>query len=649
MAEPPQHDANRDDADADTSAPSEPTPRPEEQPPAPAQRERARHDASEFNGTPSGPLARFLAVVEWLGNLLPHPVTLFALFALGVVLVSGVASWSGLAVDDPRALSQNATLAVDAIDGTELTLRNNDGNPLAFTVLSDTEDRLDALDRAMLTVEDVDDDRVTFVSVEGATLTARQHGPAQLTVNNLMTGDGVRWISTNLVTNFTNFVPLGTVLVALLGVGVAERSGLLTAAVRALILGAPKNLVTAVVVLAGVLSNTASEMGYVVLIPLAMAVYHSLGRHPLAGMAAAFAGVSGGYSANLLIGTVDPLLAGITTEAAQLIDPEYVVFPTANWFFMITSTFLITFLGWLVTAKVVEPRLGAYDENDASEDLEEPAAMEPLRSDERRGLALAGLSALLVSLGIVVVAGPATLAPIMDWLPGFGVLRNPDQAATGPAVFAPLLNSVVTIILVFFVVPGFVYGRTVGSMKDDRDIIDAMAGAMRSMGLYIVLVFFAAQFVAFFGYSGLGRILAVLGADALVAMRLDNPLVFLPFILMCCFVNLMLGSASAQWAVTAPIFVPMLMTIGYSPEVIQAAYRIGDSTTNIITPMMSYFGLILAVATKYKRDLGIGTMIATMLPYSIAFLLGWTILFYGYVFLFGLPVGPGAPTLYPAP
>ncbi|MEL7473535.1 MAG: AbgT family transporter, partial [Planctomycetota bacterium] len=183
----------------------------------------------------------------------------------------------------------------------------------------------------------------------------------------------------------------------------------------------------------------------------------------------------------------------------------------------------------------------------------------------------------------------------------------------------------------------------------DRDIIDAMAGAMRSMGLYIVLVFFAAQFVAFFGYSGLGQILAVLGADALVAMNLDNPLVFIPFILMCCFVNLMLGSASAQWAVTAPIFVPMLMTIGYSPEVIQAAYRIGDSTTNIITPMMSYFGLILAVATRYKKDLGIGTMVATMLPYSIAFLIGWMILFYVWVFALGWPVGPGAPTVYPAP
>ena len=523
---------------------------------------------------------RFLAFVEWLGNLLPHPVTLFALFALAVVVASGIAAVASLQVVDPRPAANGQLL----------------------------------------------------------------------TVSSLVTGDGIRWISQSLVTNFTGFVPLGTVLVALLGVGVAEKSGLLTTAVRALVLGAPKNQVTFIVVFAGVLSNTASEMGYVVLIPLAMAIFYSLGRHPLAGMAAAFAGVSGGYSANLLIGTVDPLLAGITEEAARLVDADYEVHPAVNWYFMIASTFLVTAIGWFVTAKIVEPRLGDYDDAEASEDLGESASsMEEVTAQERKGLVWAGISAAVVALGIVVVAGPNLPGSgLFDWLPGWGVLRNPDLTATGPEAFRPLLRSVVPLIVVFFVIPGFVYGRVVGTMRNDRDVIDAMAGAMRSMGLYIVLVFFAAQFVAFFKYSGLGQILAVLGAEALVALNLDNPAVFLPFILMCCFVNLMLGSASAQWAVTAPIFVPMLMTIGYSPEVIQAAYRIGDSSTNVITPMMSYFGLILAVATRYKKDLGIGTMVATMLPYSIAFLLGWITLFYLWVFVLGLPVGPGAPTLYPA-
>ncbi|MFG0257250.1 MAG: AbgT family transporter [Phycisphaerales bacterium JB043] len=525
---------------------------------------------------------RFLAVVEWLGNLLPHPVSLFALFALAVVIISAIAAGFGLAVDDPRP-------------GAE----------------------------------------------EGA----------QFVAISLLSGEGIRWMSQNLVTNFTGFVPLGTVLVALLGVGVAEKSGLLTAIIRGLVLAAPKQLVTLVIVFAGVVSNTASEMGYVVLIPLAMVVFHALGRHPFAGMAAAFAGVSGGYSANILIGTVDPLLAGITQEAAQIIDPEYLVHPAVNWYFMIISTFLITGMGWFVTAKIVEPRLGPYDQSEAEDDLEESPELSKLSDQEKRALKWTGLSVLLVVLGFLYVAGPRLLNLHTSGLPYYGVLRayeNPatGEVLTGPLSFRPMLNSVVPLIFIFFVVPGFVYGRFMGTMKNDRDVIHAMADAMRTMGLYIVLVFFAAQFVAFFRFSGLGQILAVVGADVLVALNLDNPAVFVPFILMCCFVNLMLGSASAQWAVTAPIFVPMLMQIGYAPEVIQAAYRIGDSTTNIITPMMSYFGLILAVATRYKKDLGIGTMVSTMLPYTIFFLIGWSILFYVWVFLLGYPVGPGSETYF---
>ena len=530
-------------------------------------------------------IARFLTFVEWLGNLLPHPVTLFALFALAIVIISAITAALGVSVEDPRP------------------------------------------------------------GAEGV----------MLTTNSLLAPDGIRWMFQNIVPNFAGFVPLGTVLVALLGVGVAERSGLLTAVIRGLILAAPPQLVTLVVVFAGVVSNTASEMGYVVIIPLAMAVFYALGRHPLAGMAAAFAGVSGGYSANILIGTVDPLLAGITQEAAQLIDPTYEVSPIANYYFMAASTFLVTAVGWFITAKIVEPRLGTYNASMGEDDLEPATSMDKLTPLEKKGIKLAGLTIALLILMIIWIGGPeGKIANIfLSWahdLPAWGIMQNPDMTpADGPNFYRPLLRSVVTLIFIVFVIPGFVYGRVVGTMKNDRDIIHAMELAMRSMGLYIVLVFFAAQFVAFFNYSGLGQILAVLGADALVALNLDNPLVFIPFILMCCFVNLMLGSASAQWAVTAPIFVPMLMTVGYSPEVIQAAYRIGDSTTNTVTPMMSYFGLILAVATRYKKDLGIGTMIATMLPYCIAMIICWTALFYLWVFALGLPVGPGSPTTYTLP
>ncbi len=543
---------------------------------------------------------RFLDVVEWLGNLLPHPVTLFALFATGVILISGLAEFLNWSVPDPRP---------EGAEG-----RSPDGKIEAISLLN---------------------------------------------------GDGLRMILENLVTNFTGFAPLGVVLVALLGVGVAEHSGLISAVIRGIVLKAasvkpmtlkttenltlpekvsyylmrpfalildPKILVTVAVVFTGIVSNTASELGYVVLVPLGAVVFLSLGRHPLAGLAAAFAGVSGGYSANLLLGTIDPLLAGLTQEAAQLVDPGYMVHAAVNYYFMFLSVFLITFVGTWVTIKIVEPKLGPYDPDIALEDVSDEQSMEPLSSTEKRGLlwafiTFAGLLGIL-ALGVV---------------PENAVLRNPE---TGEILNSPFLNGIVAIIFVVFMVPGFVFGWVTGSMKSDRDIIDGMAKSMSTLGLYIVIVFFASQFVAFFGWTNLGQIVAVTGATFLDNIGLTGPLVFVGFIMVSGFVNLMLGSASAQWAVTAPIFVPMLMLIGYSPEVIQAAYRIGDSVTNLVTPMMSYFGLILAFANKYDKNLGIGTIISTMLPYSLFFFISWVILFYVWVFGFGMPVGPEAATYY---
>lgn len=526
-------------------------------------------DSSQRNEAPArrNAFTRFLDGVEWLGNLLPHPVTLFAILAVGIVFLSGLFGWMGLAVEDPRP-------------------------PTATGV--------------------AEDGMIRAVS--------------------LLNGDGIRRIFTSLVTNFTSFAPLGVVLVAMIGVGVAERSGLLSAAVRSMVLSAPRSLVTVAIVFAGIVSNTASEVGYVVLIPLAGAIFYALGRHPLAGMAAAFAGVSGGYSANLLIGTIDPLLAGITEEAARLIDPDYTVVATANWFFMVGSTFLITLIGSLVSIFIVEPKLGPYDPSRAEPDVLDDRMMEPLKDEEKKGLGWAGI-AILGVLGLMAL----TLVP--EW----GVLRNPE---TGDRVDSPFFTGFVVWILIFFVVAGYAYGRAVGTMKTDRDMIDAMAAALASLGLYILLVFFAAQFVAFFNWTNLGAITAVTGAQFLEESGLTGPVVFFLFIMMCAVINLSLGSASAQWAVTAPIFVPMLMLVGYSPEVIQAAYRIGDSSTNIITPMMSYFGLILAWATRYDRKLGVGTLIAMMLPYSIFFMLFWSIFFYVWTFVLGIPVGPGSPTYY---
>jgi aminobenzoyl-glutamate transport protein len=328
------------------------------------------------------------------------------------------------------------------------------------------------------------------------------------------------------------------------------------------------------------------------------------------------------------------LLAGITEEAARLIDPTYTVDATASYFFMFVSTFMITIIGSLVTIFIVEPKLGPYDASRAEGEVLRGRSMEPLSADEKRGLIQAGLAALAI-FGLMAL----TLVP--EW----GPLRNPD---TGEMIRSPFFRGIVAWIFVFFLATGFAYGRAVGTMRNDRDVIDGMASAISTLGLYIVLVFFAAQFVAFFGWTNLGAITAVTGANFLQSIGLTGPIVFVFFILVCALINLSLGSASAQWAVTAPIFVPMLMIIGYSPEVIQTAYRIGDSSTNIITPMMSYFGLILAWATRYNKDFGIGTLVATMLPYSIFFLIGWSCLFLLWTFGFGLPVGPGSPTYYPS-
>lgn len=523
---------------------------------------------NSFDKPASGWFSRFLATVEWLGNLLPHPITLFASLAVFIVILSGILGYFDVSVLDPRP--------------------------------------------------------------EGA---KGREADGVIEVISLLNADGLRRIVTGLVTNFTGFAPLGTVLVALLGVSLAEHSGLLSTIMRSMVMNASKRMVTIVIVFAGVISNTASELGYVVMIPLAAMIFHSLGRHPLAGLAAAFAGVSAGYSANLFIGTVDPLLAGFTESSAHIIDPSYTVSAEVNWYFMIVSTFLVAIMGAIVTEKIVEPRLGKYDPSEATIDLgkqeiEKPSAL------EIKAMKWAGLT-FVVLLGLLA----------LTVIPENGVLLNQE---TGEIKGSPFLKGIVVYIFVTFAIPGFVYGKIAGTMKNDRDVIDAMAKSMSSMGLYIVLVFFAAQFVAFFKWTNLGTVLAVKGAAFLQATGLDGPEVFVLFILMCGIVNLSLGSASAQWAITAPIFVPMLMLIGYSPEVIQAAYRIGDSVTNVITPMMSYFGLILAIGVRYKKDLGIGTLIATMLPYTMVFVVGWTLLFYVYVFWLGLPVGPGAPTYYPA-
>ena len=498
-------------------------------------------------------LGFFLSTIEKVGNGLPHPVTLFALLAAAVVVLSALAARLDLQVTHP---------------GTGELI-----HPVS-----------------------------------------------------LLTIEGMHRMLTGMVGNFTNFAPLGTVLVSMLGIGVAEASGLIGAALRLLVLWAPRALLTFVLVFAGVLSNTASELGYVLLVPLAATIFLAAGRNPIAGMAAAFAGVSGGYSANLLLGTVDPLLAGLSEEAARIVSDIYRVNPAANYYFMFTSTFIISIAGTWVTEKIVVPRLGAYHGEEQSEELR------PHSKEEKRGLVFAGISALVL-----------TMIVLFGTVPANGFLRNP---VTGDLLRSPFLQGIVAMIFLGGTIMGVAYGLGARTIRNDSDVVKGMGKAMETLGVYMVLVFFAAQFVAYFNWTKLGLIFAVTGAEALKVSGLGGIPMMIGFVLFSAFVNLFIGSASAQWAIMAPVFVPMFMLLGYAPELTQVAYRIGDSTTNIISPMMSYFAFLIAILRRYDKEAGIGTLVATMLPYSMVFLACWILLLVAWMF-FGWPLGPNAPLHFP--
>lgn len=440
----------------------------------------------------------------------------------------------------------------------------------------------------------------------------------------LLSPDGLRWMYTNTMPNFLRFPPLGYVLVVMVGIGVAEGSGLFTTMIRSLVLRAPRKLITGAIVLAGVVSSIASEVGYVILIPLGAMVFHALGRHPMAGLAAAFSGVSGGFGANFFIGSIDPILAGISEAAARIIDPNMVVNPAVNFYFMFVSGLLIVFAGTWVTERIVEPRLGTYQGDT------KPFPIEPLSPHERRGLRWAGWATILtLALFALVVVPPQSL------------LRNPQ---TGSALHSPFFDGIIMAILLVFLIPGTVYGIVVGTIRSDKDVIRFMGQAMSGMGGYIVLVFFAAQFVYYFNYSNLGLILAIKGANFLQGAGLSGITLIVGFVLLSAFTNLFMGSASAKWAIMAPVFIPMLMLIDppYHPALTQVAFRIGDSVTNIITPMMSYFALIVTFAQRYDQRYGVGTIITTMLPYSVIFTIAWTALLVVWMWL-GLPLGPDGP------
>ena len=482
----------------------------------------------------------------------------------------------------------------------------------------------------------------------------------------LLSADNLRRLLVEMPVTFTSFHPLGYVLVVMLGAGVAERSGLLGTAMSAAVSNVPKLLLTPAVALVGMLGNLAADAAYVVLIPLAGVIFHAAGRHPVAGIAAAFAGVSGGFSANLLPGQLDALLFGITEAAAETILPTWDANIAGNFWFIVAMTLVFLPIIWYITDRIIEPRMGAYGGaglpgssgvGDAPQtvagDIDEPDADADADADadvDAQGLNDAGTSVDEAERRGLIRAGWAVLGVIAVWVflcigPGTPLI---DEAAPVEARFTPLFQSLVAGFCVVFLAAGWAYGSAAGTVRTHRDLIDMMKGAMGDMAYYLVLAFAAAHFVAMFNWSNLGLIFAIHGAAVLESSNMPDTLLMASIILFGAVLNLFIGSASAKWALLAPVLVPMLMLVGISPEMTTAAYRVGDSATNIITPLMPYLPLVLVFAQRWQKDFGLGSLVATMLPYSMFLLLAGLILTILWVFL-GLPLGPAAPVSFTMP
>lgn len=454
--------------------------------------------------------------------------------------------------------------------------------------------------------------------ISGGTLTE-----TTVTAVSLLTKEGITYMLTQAVNNFTTYAPLGMTLVAMLGVGVAEQSGLINALLKSTVKITPARFITPMVVFLGVMSNVASDAGYVILIPLGAMIFRAYGRHPMAGLAAAFAGVSGGYSANLLVGSLDALLAGITQTAVSIIDPDYHVAVMGNYIFLAVSTFLVTILGTIVTDKIVEPRLKAFDGEVLGE---EDQSLTEITKEEKRGMRNAAVVALIYVAVIVLAC-----------IPENSFFKNENGTLLGRPT-SPFMDSIVILITFLFLLPGIAYGKTAGVFKGEKDICGALVKSMSSMGSFLALAFVAAQFINYFNYTQIGTIVALTGANFFQKVNIGLIPLMIIFVVFSAFMNLFMGSSSAKWNILAPVFVPMFMLLGYSPELCQLAYRIGDSCTNVVTPMMTYYAVILVFAQRYDKNAGVGTLTATMLPYSIAFLIGWTVMLIAWLLL-GLPIG----------
>lgn len=574
--------------------------------------------------------------IEWLGNKLPEPALLFALLAFLVVLLSALGSVLEWQVQPVKPVLETQALL------------QADGSTLQQPVL-------DASGRPVLDLV-----------ASGAPIQPRS----------LLTADGIYWMLSSALRNFAQMPALPLIFVAMLGIGLAEKFGFFSALMRSLALLTPKRLLTPAVVMLGATASVASDAGYIILPPLAAALYLAVGRHPIAGMAAAFAGVAGGFGAGFFPNGSDGVLTGFAQDAARVIDPDYSVSILHNYFFKVASVFTVMAAGWFVTDVIVEPRLERQHPGDKVGAADDTAASMALSPTERRGLKVA-LAAVVVGLGLLATAvlvpgmplhgdgkptlpnGRALTQTSVQVLPA-GVDAPADAVvlATEPltviAEGAPRLvespgprwsHVIVPVIVILFLLPGLAYGVATGTLRGQQDLADALNHGIRSIVPVLVMLFFLAQFVAYMGYSGLDRMLAYAGGSLLFNADLPIPLLVVAFVLVVVFGDFAMSGMLSKFGVLAPIFIPMFMIVGMSPELTTAAYRIGDSVVNIVTPLNSYLLIILAVFQKYRPKAGLGTLIALMVPYSIVIGLVWTAMLVAWV-LIGAPLGPESPLYY---
>lgn len=552
-------------------------------------------DAEGGGGGGGGALQRVLDGIERVGNKVPHPAVLFLGLCAGLILLSQVLAWVGWSatyqvVEPPPQVVEEVDLGGSMLPG-------------------------EALPPELV---DADDYELVERTVE---------------VDSLLSADGIRFLFTSFVSNFMGFTAMGIILIVMIGVGVSERSGLISSLIRKLVDVSSPATLTYIIVGLGVVSSIASDAGYLVLIPLGAAAFHSVGRHPLAGMAAAFAGVAGGFGVNFLITPTDAVLTEITNEAIALVEPGRTIAITDNLYFGIGSTIVLTILLAVVSARLVEPRLGAYDPAFAptGEELrDQPDTFEGVTPErDARGLRWSGLAFLGAVVGIAALTVPSG-AP----------LRHPD---TGSIIgTSPFMDSLIVIIAVLFLAAGLGYGRGAGTLTSSDDVMDAITKSWAGMAGLLFLFLLIAQFIAYFNYSNIPQIAAVQLGDLIAGSTIGDLWLLLIAMGITVVIGVIMPQAIAKWALLAPIFIPLFLRLGIEPQTVLAAYRVADSPINIVTPIMAYFPLIVVFAARYDKRSGIGTVIALMLPYFLALTVGWT-LFFVLWFLAGIPLGPGAP------